>query len=80
MPTIKCGSIEKPVNTFICNVLRGESSMRYQDTDGKLKPVQPERWEQWNVLAETEAGAKKIAEYHFYQSDKNNIQIVPNNL
>lgn len=76
MATIQCRSIEKPVNSFLCNVLRGESNMRYLDSvDCQLKPVQPSRWEEWNVLAETKEGARKIAEYHFYQSDKNNIHI-----
>lgn len=77
MPTIQCASIENPVNKFECNVLRQVSSMRYQDAvDGKWKPVHSERWESWTVLAQTKEGAKKVAEYHFYQSDKSNIIIL----
>ena len=47
--------------------------MKYQDSNGDWKPVQPERLENWTVMAETKEGAKKIAEYHFYQSK--NIKI-----
>jgi len=49
--------------------------MRYQEFTGEWKPVQPERWEKWNVLAETKEGARKIAKYHFYQSKGDNIYI-----
>lgn len=77
MPTIQRPSIEKPINKFGCNVLRKASEMRYQDaTDGKWKPISPERCESWVVLAQTKEGAQKIAEYHFYQSDKSNIIIL----
>lgn len=69
--TIKSAHIEKPLRTFSCVVLRSESRMRYQDgADGKWKPVQPEHWERWKVLAETEQGAQKIAEYHFFMSSE----------
>jgi hypothetical protein len=75
MATIKCPSIEKPLKQFACEVLRPASNMRYQDTTGEWKPVQPERWEIWQVLAETIDGARKIAEYHFYQSKTEDIRI-----
>lgn len=76
MATIQCNAIEKPMKQFFCDVLRTASSMRYQEaSDGKWYPVQPERWEKWTVLAETKEGAKKIAEYHFYQSNSDNIKI-----
>mgnify|MGYP006919530617 FL=1 len=60
---------------FLCYVLRTASNMRYQEFTGEWKPVQPERWEKWNVLAETKEGARKIAKYHFYQSKGDNIYI-----
>lgn len=76
MPIIQCPKIESPITKFSCDVLRSASNMRYQDAaDGKWKPVQPEKWEEWTVLAETKEGAKKIAEYHFYNSDSSNIII-----
>lgn len=76
MATIQCNAIEKPTQKFSCKVLRSASRMRYQDgSDGKWKPVQSERWEDWTVLAETKEGATKVAQYHFYNSDKNNILI-----
>jgi len=75
MATIKCPAIEKPVIPFSCDVLRSASKMHYQETSGEWKPVQPERWENWTVLAETKDGARKIAEYHFYQSNSENIKI-----
>jgi hypothetical protein len=75
MPIIKCPAIEKPMKQFFCEVLRTASSMHYQEYTGEWKPVQPERWENWTVLAETKEGAKKIAEYHFYQSHSDNIKI-----
>lgn len=69
MKTIECASISKPVKKFSCEVLRPASNMRYQDaTDGKWKKIQPERLENWIVLAETLEGAQKVAEYHFYSS------------
>jgi hypothetical protein len=75
MATIQCPSIEKPIKQFLCDVLRTASNMHYQDTTGEWKSLHPEQWEQWNVLAETKSGAKRIAEYHFYLSDSNNIKI-----
>lgn len=69
MRTIECRAIEKPVKQFSCEVLRSASNMRYQDaSDGKWKPIQSERVENWMVLAETIEGAQKVAEYHFYNS------------
>jgi len=76
MGTIECRAIEKPNIKFKCDVLRAHSNMNYLDShDGKLKPIRPERWEQWNVLAQTLDGARKVAQYHFYQSDPENIII-----
>lgn len=60
---------------FSCDVLRTASKMHYQEITCEWKPVQPERWENWTVLAETKEGARKIAEYHFYQSNSDNIKI-----
>ena len=73
---IKCPSIEKPLKKFLCKVLRAESELEYQDSqDGLWKPIHPENWEYWGILAETQEGAKKIAEYHFYLSNAKNIII-----
>jgi hypothetical protein len=49
--------------------------MKYMDSDGQIKPVRQGRWEEWTILAETKAGAMRIAQYHFYQTDKENILI-----
>lgn len=68
MPTIQCPGMEKPENRFICKVLRAESNNVFHT---------PERWEDWIVLAQTEVGARKIAEYHFYRSNPENIFIKP---
>lgn len=76
MPLIKCPAIEKPNRQFSCDVLRSTSNMHYQEITGEWKPIQPERWENWTVLAETKEGARKIAEYHFYQSKSENIKIL----
>lgn len=77
MATIKCISIEKPDKQFLCDVLRPASELRYQDsTDGIWKPVQPERWEKWTVLAETKEGAKKIAQRNFHLTNDDNIIIL----
>jgi len=75
MATIQCPAIEKPMRKFLCDVLRPATSMHYQEITGEWKPIQPERFEQWNVLAETKEGARKIAEYHFYRSNSENIKI-----
>ena len=64
--TIKCVSIEKPIKKFICRVLRAAVFNVI---------FQPERWEEWDVLAETIEGAKEIAQYHFYLSSPENILI-----
>ena len=66
MATISSGHIEKPIKSFNCRVLRPEChNVLYT----------PPRWENWTVLAETEGGARMVAEYHFYRSDPNNIII-----
>lgn len=70
MPTIQDNSIEKPVSSFHCKVLRAACNNVYYT---------PERWEDWIVLAQTEAGAKNIAEYHFFRSNPENI-IITNQL
>lgn len=66
MPTIKCYAISAPTKTFKCKVLRAE-------VFNVIKI--PERWEEWNVLAENIEGARKVAEYHFYRSNPDNIII-----
>lgn len=66
MPTIQNNAIEKPDTRFRCRVLRAACNNVFYT---------PERWEEWDVLAQTEAGAKKIAEYHFFMSDPQNIII-----
>ncbi|HYD20002.1 MAG TPA: hypothetical protein VEB40_00905 [Flavipsychrobacter sp.] len=69
MPMIQCIAIEKPVKKFRCEVIRHASSFRYLDApDYTWKPIRPKRQETWTVLAETMEGAKRIAEYHFYDS------------
>lgn len=66
MATIKCNAIEKPERKFLCKVLRAAVFNVF---------YQPEKWEEWIVLAETKEGARKIAEYHFYRSDETKIFI-----
>ena len=60
MPIIKCPAIEKPMRQFSCDVLRTASKMHYQEITCEWKPVQPERWENWTVLAETKVGQGKL--------------------
>ena len=71
---VQCNSIEPAIKAFPCRVLRCASSMRYHDpADGLWKPLQDERWEEWNVWATSPEGARKVAEYHFYRTNPSNI-------
>jgi len=73
MATIQCPSIEKPHKEFLCDVIRPQSNIYYQDGKGNLHPLHGEESEQWVVLAETIDGAMKIAKYHFFLSKILNV-------
>lgn len=58
--TIHGRHIEDSTNKFTVKVLRPPCyNVIFRD----------EQWETWNVLAETEEGALRIAQYHFYNSN-----------
>lgn len=59
--TIQCPAIEEPVRAYYVRVLRAPC---YNVI------FRPERWEVWRVLASTEAGAMRVARYHFYRSSR----------
>ncbi len=58
--TIHSSQVEEPQETFMVRVLRPPCWNVFH---------QPARWEMWKVLAETEAGAVRIARYHFYNAE-----------
>ncbi len=61
MPTVHAQHIEAARREFFVRVLRAPC----------LNVLfRPARWETWRVLAETSAGALRIARYHFYRSDQ----------
>lgn len=70
MATISCPAIEKPEKEFRCRVLRAACTNVF---------FTPERWEDWVVLAQTEVGARRIAEYHFFRSRPEDIHVTIQN-
>ena len=61
MPTILAQHIEAARQEFFVRVLRAPCFNVF---------FRPSRWETCRVLAETSAGALRIARYHFYRSDQ----------
>jgi hypothetical protein len=51
--------IDEPETTFLVHVHRGACYNVF---------YRAPRWEYWNVKAQTEEGALKIAQYHFYNA------------
>jgi hypothetical protein len=57
--TVYSHHIEKPIDTFLFHIHRGPCYNVFYKAP---------RWEYWNVKAQTEEGALKIAQYHFYNA------------